>query len=1295
MSNDNCLGVDSTIRVISSLFKIAMAGGKILHACWLLVPPLMTTLRSLALWAAVLPVALSSTFTAAAQDTFDNGNGTASWNDAPNWTDNSIPSSTDDVVFDNSATTIPASVFLDGDQSANSLTFGSANGAPLGEFSLRSNSDSSTTARSLTLATGNITIDSSVTGTQTIGQPGGPMTLNATSGIFTINNNSSQSVMVGAVLSDATVGTTVTYGGTGSGAITVSGTNLYSGATTINSGATVILGNGSALGTTTAGTTVNSGAILNLSGQTVGAENVTLNGAGTGGTAGALTNSSATAASLGGSLNIASAATVNTTAGAINVSGPVTGSGNLTKEGAGVLKLSGANTNTGSTTIVNGTLQVGASNALSNNSAIAVGAGGSSATLDLNGFSDTVGALSGDATGVITNEVAGSAVLSTSVGSGTSTYSGVIQNGAGGAGIVGLTKSGAGTLVLENASNSYTGVTSITGGTLSVSQLANGGVASTIGASSNAASNLVINNGTLQYTGTGVSTDRLFTFNGATIDSAGTGAMNFTNTGALGANGNLTLRANTASGENTLASSISSSRAITKSGDGTWVLSGTNTYTSGTTILEGTLKLGANNAASNSTGSNSMLKFGSSTAATNGILDMAGFNQVSGALSDNGSATAANAVITNNVDGTTSTMTVAARGGTFSGTIKDGGALGTGKVALSFGDRSAQVIAGNNTFSGGTTFGTNTSQVNSQYVTIASNTGLGTGPVTGTGTHGNTFYTLAFTSATPIINNLSTTGGASGNGAQYKNRLVLGNFGTTTDAADGAATTLTINQSQDLTFGGQITDWAATTGSNGGLNSANSDTQGVGNVLKTGTGVLTLTGGATVTTGITSNSTYTGTTTIQEGGIRVGRSDTMPIGTQVFFGSSTTNGHLDLGGFNQQVGGIHVAAGAAAANQIIGNSSTTTDSVLTVGNSNGLDSTYAGTIQDVIGTGNRTLGLTKSGTSVLELTGANTYSGPTTALAGELRLNTTGGQSVGGNLNVSGGVAKLLQGNQINSAKNVSVSSGTFDLQGFNQTVTNVQLTGGTITGTSGVLTSANAYDMQAGSVDAILGGTAGLNKTTTGTVTLTAANTYAGGTNVSGGKLSVANISGSATGTGAVTVSGATAIATLEGTGLIEGAIMVMSEGRIAPGVNSSGTNGNFGGVSIVTYGSAGGLSVDNARFDFDLASTAAAASDQINTNSLNLNNVNNTFTFNLLAGQVEEAVAYRLITTASGISGFDASKFSTTFLNGEAYFATYEVNGNDLMVSFAVIPEPSAFALIAAGFGMLISLQRIRCRV
>jgi fibronectin-binding autotransporter adhesin len=81
---------------------------------------------------------------------------------------------------------------------------------------------------------------------------------------------------------------------------------------------------------------------------------------------------------------------------------------------------------------------------------------------------------------------------------------------------MGLTKAGAGTLTLASA-NTYTGVTTLNGGTLVVPTLANGGVISSIGQSSSDSASLVFNGGTLHYTGPSVVLDRGFTNHGGGI----------------------------------------------------------------------------------------------------------------------------------------------------------------------------------------------------------------------------------------------------------------------------------------------------------------------------------------------------------------------------------------------------------------------------------------------------------------------------------------------------------------------------------------------------------------------------------------------------------------------------------------------------------------------------------------------------------------------------------------------------------------------------------------------------------
>lgn len=167
-----------------------------------------------------------------------------------------------------------------------------------------------------------------------------------------------------------------------------------------------------------------------------------------------------------------------------------------------------------------------------------------------------------------------------------------------------LYKTGAGLLELTG-SNNYAAATIIAEGTISTPLLANGGVNSGIGSSSSAASNLVITGtGTLKYTGSGTTSDRLFTVGtgGAAIDASGSGALVLNNTGAMGLDAlnsanSIGARTLTLTGTNTLRNTLAAAigdqstnaTSLTKTGLGTWVLSGTSSYSGDTTVSEGTL----------------------------------------------------------------------------------------------------------------------------------------------------------------------------------------------------------------------------------------------------------------------------------------------------------------------------------------------------------------------------------------------------------------------------------------------------------------------------------------------------------------------------------------------------------------------------------------------------------------------------------------------------------------------------------------------------------------------------------
>ncbi len=405
--------------------------------------------------------------------------------------------------------------------------------------------------------------DSSVAGTNTISLG---LTFAATRTVTV--SNAGTTLTISGVISGA--------GGltkAGAGTVTLSATNTYTGVTTINAGTIAVAadaGLGAAPGAATPGKLTFGGGTLRTTASFTLAVNrgIALTGAGT----------------------------ISTDPGTtLTYGGIIAGASPLTKAGTGTLIVSGANTYTGATALSAGTLQLGATNAVPSGGAVTVSAG---AIFDLHGFSDAIGSLAG--AGTVTSGAAGAVVLTAGGNNGSTTFSGVIQNGSG---TVALTKTGTGTLTFSGA-NTYSGATTVSAGVLDVQN--NTALGATAGATT------VAGGAALQLDGSGLVVAEPVTLNGTGI--AGGGALRQvanTNTwsgaitlgsaarvnadaGTLTVSGGITnsgfLLTVGGAGNTTISTTaISGTGGLTKDGTGTVTLSANNTYTGTTTVSAETL----------------------------------------------------------------------------------------------------------------------------------------------------------------------------------------------------------------------------------------------------------------------------------------------------------------------------------------------------------------------------------------------------------------------------------------------------------------------------------------------------------------------------------------------------------------------------------------------------------------------------------------------------------------------------------------------------------------------------------
>lgn len=987
---------------------------------------------------------------------------------------------------------------------------------------------------------------------------------------------------------------------------------------------------------------------------------------------------------------------VSSTAGSAGLNLAITGTGGLTKTGAGTLMLGGANSYTGLTSIAAGTLALGSGGAIAgavDNSATFTNAGtvsgqvtnrtsltstgvlggglvnasGATASLagqvngavsnsgvitltgtttgigaltqtdgslDLAGFNTTIGSLSGSGSVAL-----GNGTLNTGADNGSTTFAGVISGNGG------LTKSGTGTFTLTG-NNSYFGQTTNASGTL---VLANGGVISGMvqndGVFRNAGNvgNQVVNNGLLQTTGVlargltnnsggtveasgqingNITNDGLFTltgqttgiglvFNNGTLNLAGfdTTVQRLSGSGVvmLGS-GTLTTTAITGS---TFAGTITGSGGLVKNGFSTFELSGANTYSGQTTILDGVLELRAggslagavvNSARFTNAGivnglvTNTGTGFLTSTGVLNGGLVN---NNVQAAINISGEV---NGNVSNagtiNVTGRTignASVTQAANGNLVlasRASVNIGSLAGSGSLVLN--EASLLTIGSNNT---STTY-------------TGTSTGIGSLVKTGTGTltvagalrhtgpttvNGGTLAVTAQGSLTSevtnnaALNNAGTLASVVNNGQLVSTGTVASIINNSQLVSTGTITSLTNNVGaianvsgtiNVITNSGTVTLTGTTTGIdalevNGGgtVNLAGFDTR-IGNLSGSGTVAL---GSATLTIApLSIAQTFDGTITGSGGVIKANGGSLLLTGAQSYTGLTTVNAGTFILGNNASL------AGALVNNVTVTN--------------NG-----------------RTGGVTNNG-RIAGLVTNNSVLTSTGALNGGL-INTAGADArVRGNL--SGAVTNAgtitLIGATTGIGAVTQASTGNFVLGPISTSFNSLAGSGSVLLG-SGTLTTGG--DNSSTSFAGVISGNGGLTKTGTGTFVVTGTNSYAGLTTVSQGVLSVRNNAGLGSSAAGTAVEAGAALE-LQGGITITGETLTLS----GTGVNGAGALRNVTDSNIwagtVTLGSDSLITADAGRLDIALLAGSTQALTTGGAGLVGLANATSTGTLTVTGG-------------------------------------------------------------------------------
>ncbi len=729
-------------------------------------------------------------------------------------------------------------------------------------------------------------------------------------------------------------------------------------------------------------------------------------------------------------------------AGALAVNGNITDGGlscSLTKTGVGTLVLGGTNTYSGGTFVAAGTLQLasGAASALPASGTLTVNGG----TFDLNGNSESIAALSdgGVTTGTITS----------SAGTPTLTLNGASPVGFGGAvkGSLSLTLSGGATVTLSGA-NTYTGLTSVSSGTIVAASN------SALGSSSAVSAGLLLSgSATANFTSP---SPVIASLTGAAANSVvlGNSATSSATALSVGGNGATTTFAGIISDLH--ATNPAAFGSLNVAG-GTLVLTNTNTYTGTTSIAPGaTLQLGSGGAtgalagaggAITDNGTLVLTRTGTFNQGTDfsanpiggtgaivsnqGQVNLNEPNTYSGGTFVNagvlflgGSAAAYTLYPT---DAGTGTITLGVNGSATSAAVVSGGIVTVNQIppTVNFANPFTINPGGNRSFY----------TANTPDVTYSGLFTLVGGAILGFGVNGSSPY-------------VALTGGIVGTGNVEIGCPLIGRAANIN--VSGGTVNMVGALSDYITYGNQLSagsyvNISSTLGSN------------VTALLQNATNAtMTISGSSPAFIGDTTVST--GTLNIQSSGALQASVLNLNGGAVTFGQALTTSppatfpvaivdvGATAVGGLSGSVNLnlINLGAAGGGVNLTIGNSNLTNGSG---SNPNTLNPTYSGSISNSTGTSS----LTKVGSNVQTLSGSNTYNGGTFVSAGELVLASASAFPGNTSLNVSGGsLAQLANhggGSTYVPVVSLLSNNGTIDLTNNALVIHNLHTSSGNVNG--------------------------------------------------------------------------------------------------------------------------------------------------------------------------------------------------------------------------------------------------------